>query len=116
MALILLLVLTGCAEKEPERNPETDPFVGTFGGTASYQTEVELVIDQDNTIVYTDEMETHTGTWTRRDDNSIEADFDGKAFGRWEPMIVTMSDGKNTITVDFSEPGLGPSVYQRQSS
>lgn len=112
MTVILLVMLAGCGEKEPEK----DPFIGTFGGTASYFAEVELVIKEDNTVTYKDEMQFHEGTWSKRDDGSIELDFDGKIFGRLEPMIATLSDDENSITVIFSEDVWDPCVHQRQSS
>lgn len=110
MTLLLLFMLAACGEKEPEQ----DPFVGAFGGTASYNTEVELVIHQDNTISYKDGMQMRDGTWSKCEDGSIALDFGGELFGRGEPMIATLSDDGNTITVAMPELIYEPSVYQRQ--
>ncbi len=104
--LLVLCLLAGCGGK--------NMFVGTYGGTDSSGRKVEITINKNNTVTYTDIWGTYEGTWEKHGDNSIELDFDGQVSSSSEPLIVSLSADGNTITVDSLNSGWNPDYYQRR--
>lgn len=69
--------------------------------------------NDDGTVQYKDNKDITVGTWTERE-HSILLDFNGEAESTSEPLIVTLSADKTTITVESDDSKWHPDYYQRR--
>lgn len=104
MVTFLVGVLCACGSNK---------WVGTYGGTSSSGAKVEITINGDGTVEYDRNGDVKEGTWTENE-NSIVLDFGGAVSSKSEPLIVTMSSDKSTITVESYNSSWTADVYQRR--
>lgn len=88
-------------------------WVGTYGGTSTSGSKVEITINEDGTVEYNKDGDVKEGTW-KENENSIDLDFDGAVSSSSEPLIVTMSSDENTITVESDNSSWNADIYQRR--
>lgn len=88
-------------------------WAGTFGGTSSSGSKVEITIDKNGTVQYNDDGDISVGTWTENE-NSIALDFGGEVSSSCEPLIVTMTSDKSIITVESGNSSWTSDYYQRR--
>lgn len=88
-------------------------WVGTYGGTSTSGTKVEITIDKDGSVSYEDDGEESKGEWTENE-NSIELDFDGQVSDVSEPLIVTLSSDGQSMTVESMNSNWNPDSYQKR--
>ena len=89
VAITLMTALCACGGPKWE---------GTYGGTSTSGSKVEITIEKDGTAAYNENGDVEVGTWTEHE-NSISLDFGG-AVSSCEPLIVTLSSDENMITVE----------------
>lgn len=107
LAIALSVVtLTGCGTE--------NAFIGTYGGTSTGGRKVEIVINENNTVIYIKGSEINEGVWSEHGDHSLELDFGGKVSSKSEPLIVTLSSDGNELTVEGSSSSWKPDHYQRR--
>lgn len=102
---VLALGLSACGSSKK--------WVGTYGGTATSGSKVEITINKDGTVIYNKDGKEYEGVWTENE-NSINLDFDGQVSKKSEPLIVTMSADGEMITVESMSSSWNPDQYQRR--
>ncbi len=104
MVMFLVGALCACGSNK---------WVGTYGGTSTSGSKVEITINKDGTVAYNKDGDVKEGTW-KENENGIELDFGGEVSSSSEPLIVTMSSDKNTITVESDNSSWNADIYQRR--
>lgn len=104
MVMVLAGALCACGSNK---------WVGTYGGTSTSGSKVEITINKDGTVEYNKDGDVKEGTW-KENENSIDLDFDGAVSSSSEPLIVTMSSDENTITVESDNSSWNADIYQRR--
>ena len=94
LSVVMIFVLAACGK--------TNEWVGTYGGTSTTGDKVEITINDDGTVQYKENKDIIAGTWTERE-HSILLDFNGEVSSTSEPLIVTLSADKTTITVESDD-------------
>lgn len=102
--LIIAITLCACSQNK---------WIGTYGGTTSNGSKVEITIKKGGTAIYKEYDHEYEGTWSENE-NSITLDFNGEVSDECEPLIVTMSSDGNEITVDSYSKRWTPDIYQRR--
>ena len=103
VAIALMTALCACGGPKWE---------GTYGGTSTSGSKVEITIEKDGAAAYNENGDVEVGTWTEHE-NSISLDFGG-AVSSCEPLIVTLSSDENMITVESADSSWNPDYYQRR--
>lgn len=104
--VFVIMILSACGE--------SSKWIGTYGGTSTSGSKVEIIIDKNGTVTYNENGNKFEGEWTENE-NSINLDFDGKVSSRSEPLILTLSSDGQSITVEsMSSSGWNPDTYQRR--
>ena len=105
LSMVMIFVLAACGK--------TNEWVGTYGGTSTSGHKVEITINDDGTVQYKRGKDITAGTWTEKE-HSILLDFNGEVSSTSEPLIVTLSADKTTITVESDDSKWHPDYYQRR--
>lgn len=104
--VFVIMILSACSE--------SSKWIGTYGGTSTSGSKVEIIIDKNGTVTYDKNGKKFVGEWTENE-NSINLDFGGKVSSRAEPLILTLSSDGQSITVEsMSSRGWNPDTYQRR--
>lgn len=104
----LMLILAACGGSKWE---------GTYGGTSTSDSKVEIEINKDGTVTYQNSEENNgekiEGEWEEQE-NSIELDFNDEVSNKSEPLIVTLASDKESITIESDNSSWNPDTYQRR--
>ncbi|WP_066187904.1 MULTISPECIES: hypothetical protein [Gracilibacillus] len=88
-------------------------WVGTYGGTSTSGSKIEITIDKNGAAIYNEGGTEYEGEWTENE-NSIDLNFDGQVSNKSEPLIVTLSSDEQSITVESMNSSWNPDLYQRR--
>ncbi len=91
----------------------SNKWIGTYGGTSTSGSKVEITINKDGTVEYNKNGKVKEGVWTENE-NSIQLDFDGAVSSKSEPLIVTMLADNDTIIVDSYSSSWNADIYLRR--
>lgn len=88
-------------------------WVGTYRGTSTSGSKVEININKNGSVIYSENEEDFEGECTENE-NSINLEFDGEVSSKSEPLIVTLSSDEQSITVESMSSSGNPDIYQRR--
>ena len=89
------------------------PYIGTFSGKNPLHYDTTVTIKEDGTIHYESRNgQSVDGKWTKISDSQISASFYG-VFYDAEPLIITVSEDKNTITISSDYRAWDNEYYDR---
>lgn len=105
LLIFIVFILTACSG--------SSEWEGTYGGTSTNGNKVEIIVNEDGSIIYNENGEKIEGQWTENE-NSLNLDFNGEVSSKSEPLILTISSDKQIITLDSMNSSWNADFYQRR--
>ncbi len=103
LLVLCVVILSGCSKA---------PYIGTFSGKNPLGYDTTVTIKDDGTINYATKYSEVAGKWSKISDSQISASFYGHYYDA-EPLIITVSADKNTITISSDYSGWTNEYFDR---